>query len=118
MNNDLESIKQKVEELIAVPHCYGELKECGKNWLDSIGTAEEKDAAKKLVAELEEDVLSIDDLINFAKSKDAVEKFGAEIAGKILSDAEVAKENGEKYCTCAACKAGAAVLELKDLLLN
>ena len=115
---DLEMLKLKAEELIAVPHCYGELKEVGKQWLDSIGTENEKDAAKAFITELEEDVLPIDALIAFTQTKEAIEKFGKEAADNMLEGAKVAKEKGEKYCTCAACKAGGFILDLKDFLLK
>lgn len=118
MKTIIDEITEKAQDLIAVPHCYGELKDKAKSWIDSINTSESLEKAKAFVKELEEDVMSIDDLINFSESKDAIDKFGKEIAEKIHNEAIEAKAKGEKYCTCAACKAGAAILELKDKLIN
>ena len=115
---DLEILKAKVEELIAVPYCCSELKDAGKAWLESIGSDDEKIEAEVLVKELEEDVLSIDELIDFAKTEIAVQKFGKEGADNMLSGALAAKENGGKYCTCEACQAGGFILDMKDKLLK
>ena len=110
----IEDLKLKAEELIAVPHCAPELKEAAKAWMASIGTADEKELGKAFIKELEEDVMPIDATIAFFKTKDAAEKFGKDIAQKLGDEAAAAKEAGAKFCNCAACKAGEAILNLKE----
>lgn len=85
-----------------------------QSWLDAIGTPDEAQAAKKLIAELEEDVEPIDDLIAFGKSDRCAQIFGA--AG-LLAHAQELKAAGAKYCDCPACAVAAAILEKKDELL-
>lgn len=113
---DKEALIAKVKELIAVPYCCGELKDAGKVWLDALCTESEKDAAEALVKELEEDVMPIDGLIAFAGSPVAAEKLGKEAADAMLQDALAAKAQGDRYCTCEACRAGAFILDNKALL--
>lgn len=113
-----EDIKTKAEELLAVPHCAPELKDAVNAWLNAVGTDSEKEAAKALIQELEEDVMPIDATISFFQSEFAVEKFGAETAKMLLGGAVEAKNAGAKYCNCAACKAGEALLNLKDAILG
>ena len=114
----IDNLKLKAEELIAVPHCAPELKEAAKAWMDAIGTDKEKELGKAFIKELEEDVMPIDATIAFFKSKDAVEKFGKDIAQKLGDEAAAAKDAGAKFCNCAACKAGEAILNLKDMFFD
>ena len=114
----LDLLIQRTNTLIQVPHCCQELKDAGKEWLEAIGTASEKEAALKYANELEEDVLPIDQVIPFFKSPAAAEHFGAERAKEMLKHMEEIKAAGAVYCDCAACAAGAAVLEMKDSLLS
>ena len=115
---NLNTITKLTEELLAVPHCCQELKDAASTWLSSVGKKEENDAAKAYVAELEEDVMPVDDTIEFFKSEAAVNHFGAHTAAQLLNSLIEHKKNGGKYCNCAACAAGAAVLEYKDILLR
>lgn len=62
-----------------------------QSWLDAIGTPDEAQAAKKLIAELEEDVEPIDDLIAFGKSDRCAQIFGAEGAAGLLAHAQGAE---------------------------
>ena len=112
-----EYIIEKAKELIAAHSCCAEAKEAAQNWLDAIGTPDEAQAAKKLIAELEEDVEPIDDLIAFGKSDRCAQIFGAEGAAGLLAHAQELKAAGAKYCDCPACAAAAAILEKKDALL-
>ena len=107
-------IKQKAEELVNAPSCCQELKEKGKEFIDSIGTGKEKEAAKALFDEIEDDVMPVDALVAFFSTKEAAEKFGAETAEKISAHAKELKESGAKYCDCAACTAAAKLLDIKD----
>lgn len=69
-----------------------------------------------LVAELEEDVLTLDQNIEFFASPAAAEKFGKEAAEGYLAHFKEAKAAGEKWCDCPACAAGKAVLDHKEEL--
>ena len=112
-----EYIIEKAKELIAAPSCCAEAKEAAQSWLDAIGTPDEAQAAKKLVAELEEDVEPIDDLVAFCKTDLCVQILGAEAAAGLRAHAQELKAAGAKYCDCPACTAAAAILEKKDELL-
>lgn len=112
-----EEIKSEVKKAIEAPSCCEELKEAGKAYLDAEGTPKEKEAAKNLIAELEDDVTSIDDLITLAGSSAGEELFGKEKAAGLLKAAQEAKANGEKFCICPACQAGGKVLVHKEDLL-
>ena len=68
-----EAIVEKVKALIAAPSCYAGLKKIAEEYIAALGSDREKEAGRKLVAELEADVLSIDDVLAFFES-DAGEK--------------------------------------------
>lgn len=108
---------QKMKELMNAHSCCVEAKEAAQNWLDAVGTEKEKEAAKQLITELEEDIMPIDDLITFADSDTGVQIFGEKIAAKILTHAKEIKAAGAKYCDCEACTAVAAILEQREELL-
>ena len=113
-----DAVIEKVREMMAAPSCSAEAKAAGQTYLDALGTAEEHQAAKDLVVELEEDVSPIDSTIGFFGSPDAAQIFGAEKAAKMLAHAKEVKENGGIYCDCAACSAGAVILENRDSILS
>jgi hypothetical protein len=104
----------KVKELIAAPSCYSELKTIAQEYLAAVGTANEKAAGKKLVAELEEDVETIDEVMAFLNSEKAIEILGKETAAAMLEQGKKVKASGGKYCFCPACVAGKALLDIKD----
>ncbi len=112
-----EEIKEAVQKTIDAPSCCPELKEVGKEYLEAIGTPDEKKVAQKLIKELEEDVNSIDSLIALAGSAAGENLFGKEGAEKMLKAATDAKAHGEKLCICPACQAGGMVLVHKADLL-
>ncbi|MFC2662711.1 MAG: molecular chaperone Hsp90 [Eubacterium sp.] len=112
-----EEIKEEVKKAIDAPSCCDELKEVGQAYLDAVGTPDEEKAAKNLIAELEDDVTSIDDLIALAGSAAGEKLFGKEKAAGLLKAAEDAKAHGEKFCICDACQAGGKVLVHKEDLL-
>ena len=118
MNAEVKDyVTQKVNELIEAQSCCAEAKEGAKNWLDAVGTEKEAEAAKNLIAELEEDIMPIDGLIAFAGSEMGAQVFGAETAKKVLAHGQEIKAAGAKYCDCAACAACEAILEKKEDLL-
>ena len=96
--------------------CF-ELKDAAQKYLAALDTADEKAAGKILIAELEEDVQSIDDTLAFFCSDAAKEIFGAETAANMAETARKVKATGAKICFCPACTAGKAILDHKETLL-
>ena len=113
----LNFVKEQTAALIAAPSCSAEAKAAAEKWLAAVGTADEAEATKAYVAELEADIMPIDGLIAFAGSEDGVGVFGAELAKNILAHAEDIKAAGAEYCDCPACAACKAILEKKAELL-
>lgn len=102
---------ETVKAMIAAPSCCQDLKNAAQKWLDAVGFAEENTAAAALLAELKEDVCTIDDVIPFFDSDRAVQYFGAEKAKELAALAHKVKADGGKWCFCAACAAGAKLIE-------
>ena len=113
----LNFVKEQTAALIAAPSCSAEAKTAAEKWLAAVGTAEEAEATKAYVAELEADIMPIDGLIGFAGSEAGVGVFGAEMAKNVLAHAEEIKAAGAEYCDCPACAACKAILEKKPELL-
>lgn len=113
----LDFVKEKTAALIAAPSCSAEAKAAAEKWLAAVGTAEEAEATKAYIAELEADIMPIDGLIAFAGSKAGVGVFGAELAKNILAHAKEIKAAGAEYCDCPACAACKAILDKKAELL-
>lgn len=109
---------EKVKELMAVSSCCAEAKQAAQNWLDALGTDQEAAQTKALIAELEEDVTSVDGLIAFAESEAGAKVFGAEGAKGLAAHGREIKAAGAKYCDCPACAASAAILARKAELLG
>ena len=118
MNQNVkDDVSQKVKELIEAPTCCKELKEAANHWLNALGTDHEAAATKSLIAELEEDLVTIDGLIAFAGSEGGVQVFGAEKAKEVEAHAREIKAAGAKYCDCPACAIVEAILARKAELL-
>ena len=73
---------EKVKELMNAFSCCADAKEAAQNWLDAIGTDQEKDQAKNLIAELE-DAFNIEitmeemsDLISYEKGIELLGQHG------------------------------------------
>lgn len=113
----LKFVKEQTEALIAAPSCSAEAKAAAEKWLAAVGTAEEAEATKAYIAELEADIMPIDGLIGFAGSEAGVGVFGAELAKNILAHAKEIKATGAEYCDCPACAACKAILDKKAELL-
>lgn len=117
MNENVKTyVAKKVKDLIAAPSCCAEAKAAAREWLAAVGTDREAEQTKKLIAELEMDIIPIDGLIAFAGSEAGAGVFGAEKAKEVKAHAEKIKADGAKYCDCPACSAAAAVLEKLSLL--
>lgn len=108
-------MKEKVRELVASPSVCPEAKAAGEAYLNADG-AGQRAAADALVAELEEDVLTLEQNIAFFETPAAAEKFGAEAAAGYLAHFKEAKAAGEVWCDCPACATGKAILESKEEL--
>ena len=118
MNETVKAyVKEKVYDMIQAPSCCVEAKAAGQTWLDALGTEQEAEKTKELIAELEEDIMPIDGLMAFAGSDLAIRLFGKEGAEGMLAHARERKARGEKYCDCAACVAVEAILQKKEELL-
>ena len=109
--------KELVNALMNTRTACPELREAAKAYLDALGTEKENQAAKNLIAELNEDVNSIDDTIAFFKS-DAAKTIVGDMYEKLLDEALAAKANGETVCTCDGCRAGYEILKNKDEFLK
>ena len=105
-----------VEAMIAAPSCCRELKDAGQKWLAAVGTAEEKNAGAALLAEIREDVCTLDQTIPIFESEAAARIFGAEKARAMAAHAREIKASGAKWCDCAACAAGVKIMENAALL--
>ncbi len=115
--NVKDYVVQKVNELISAPSCCAEAKAAAQNWLDAIGTDNEAEETKKLIAELEMDIVPIEGLIAFAGSEAGEKVFGKEMAGNLKLHALEIQAAGAKYCDCPACAAVAAILDKKDEMI-
>ena len=112
----LDFVTEKTHALLAAPSCCKEAKEAAQNWLAAVGTDKEAEVTKKYIAELEEDIVSIDDLIGLAESEMGQKIFG-ENAKNVAEEGRQAKAAGAKYCFCDACKAVEAILSKKAEML-
>ena len=114
---DKQTLIEKATAMMAAYSCCAELKQATQNYLDAVGTPDEKIAAKNLLAEIEEDITPIDGLVAFAHSAHAVEIFGAEGAKKFAAHADELKASGAKFCDCGACAPALEILQNKEILL-
>ncbi len=104
-------IIEKVKEVITAPSCCPEAKAACQAYLDAVGTDGEKAAQDAMIAELKEDVTSIEGFVAFSASETGKKIFG-EAQAKAMNEAAVkAQAAGVKYCICQACTAGGAILD-------
>lgn len=115
---DKRTLVEKLKALAASPSCHPDLKQAVNNYF--VALAAEQVAAKNLVAELEQDVVTVDGLLEFVHSPELLEYFkGNEALAKIFADnAEALKTSGAKYCNCFACQVGLEILDNRDVLLS
>lgn len=106
-----QELIETAKAMIAAPSCCQDLKTIAQAWIDAVGTAGEKAAADALLAELKEDVCTIDEVIPFFESSVAVRYFGEEKAKELAALAHKVEADGGKWCFCDACAAGAKLLE-------
>ena len=113
----LDFVAEKTKELIDAPTCSQEAREAAKAWLDAVGTDKEHEETKKYIAELEEDIVTVDGLIAFAESEAGAGVFG-EKAPEVAAHGREIKAAGAKYCDCPACAAVEAILSKKEEMLQ
>ena len=94
-----KEIIEKVQNLIGAYSCCKEGEGCGERISLAIGTDEEKTQAKKLVAELEEDIMPIDGLISFSASDMGAKVFGAGKAKEVFAHAEAIRPQARNIAT-------------------
>ena len=115
---DKQTLIEKIKTMAAAPSCCAKLKAAVQNYLDAVGTANEKVAAQNLIAEIEEDITTVDKLVPFAHSEQAKEIFGVEGAKKFAAHADELKASGAKYCDCGACAPAVEILQNKEIILG
>lgn len=108
---------EMVKEILKAESACKELKEVAQNYLDAAGTVNEHDAAEKLVAECEADVMKCKDVVAFMKTDAAKAHLGEEVAAGILAHEEALLAKGIEYCDCPGCTAGKRVMDNKALFL-
>ena len=113
-----ENVIELAKQMISAPSCCAPLKAATQAWLDALGTDNEKELARKLIAELEGDITDIDSLVGFAHSDTAAQYFGEEGAKKFAAHADELKASGAKFCDCGACKPGLEILKNKALIID
>lgn len=119
MNNEIkEFVIEQTKNLINAGSVCKEAKEAANRWLKAVNTSAEKDETIKYLAELEEDLESVDDLLAFTRSDLSAKLFGEEKSKVFLSHAEELYNSGAKYCDCPACAACAMILAKKDEMLK
>ena len=101
-----KDLVEKAKAMISAPSCCAELKEIGQAWIDSVGKSDEKEKAENLIAEIKEDITTVEDLVPFAGQK------------KFAAHADDLKASGAKYCDCGACKPALEILENKSVILG
>ena len=57
---DKQTLIEKIKSMAAAPSCCAKLKAAAKVYLDAVGTADEKIAAQNLLAEMEEDITTVE----------------------------------------------------------
>lgn len=114
---DKQALIEKIKTMGAAPSCCPELTAAIQSYLDALGKHNEKIAAQNLIAEIKEDITTVDDLVAFAHSDRAKEIFG-DAQKNFAAHADELKANGAKYCDCGACAPALEILKNKDVLLG
>lgn len=113
----LEFVTQKSKELIEAKTCSAEAREAAEQWMNAVGTELEAEETKKYIAELEEDIVTVEGLEAFAESEMGAKVFGVD-APNVATHAREIKAAGAKYCDCPACAAVEAILSKKEEMLG
>ena len=95
-----------------------EFKEVAQNYLDAIGTENEKAAAKALIEEAAEDIQPIGNALAFFASDAGKAHFGEELQAKLVEKAKEVIATGGQYCFCAGCTAAKAIIDAREELVD
>ena len=95
----LAYVQEKTKELMAASSCCQEAKDAAQAWLDAVGTDKEAEETRNYIAELEEDIITVDGLIAFAGSEAGKSKFGEEVAAGIAKHGEELKAAAQNTAT-------------------
>lgn len=112
-----ENLIEIAKEMIDAPSCCPELHAAGHAWLDSVGKADEHERAENLIAEIPEDINTIEDLEAFASSEMAEKVFGEGVEG-FRKHVKELKASGAKFCDCGACTPAKIILDNKAVILG
>lgn len=102
--------QQLAQNVLDATSACPEFKETAEAYLKAVGSAEEDEMWKRLVAEAKEDRCDIDHTIAFFTSEKAAAIFGAETARGLAAHAEEVKSAGGVYCDCPGCSAATAIV--------
>lgn len=102
--------KELAQAVIDAPSACAEFKEAAKNYINAIGTDDEKKMGAMLVAEAKEDICTIDDVIGFFATDMAKQIFGEDGAAAKLAHAQEIKANDAIFCDCPGCTAALAII--------
>ena len=105
-------ILAKVNELISAYSVCAPIKAAAEAYVKN----QDKKSADALVKAIEADVCTVDELIALCESEDGKKFFGAEKAAGMVEAAKKSKAEGNKYCICPACQAGALIWENREAL--
>ncbi|MBQ9596308.1 MAG: hypothetical protein IJR35_10680 [Synergistaceae bacterium] len=107
-----QELLDEVKKLIAAPMCNPELKAKAEAYLK----AQDKASADELIKALEANVSSIEETLGFAESDMGKKVFGEQKAAEMAELCKKRKAEGEKFCICPACQAGAKIYAGKENL--
>ena len=111
-----QELIETAKAMIAAPSCCQDLKTVAQAWIDAVGTAGEKAAADALLAELKEDVCTIDDVIPFFESPRAVQYFGEAKAKELAAFAHKVKADGGNGVSAKLAPPARSCWEMRILL--
>ena len=96
---------KKVDELLAATSSSQTTRDAAQGWKDAIASGADADAATaELLDIIDHHHTTVDEAIAFARGV-AKDILGAEAAEAMLAHELKRKENGAKFCDCAACVA-------------
>lgn len=111
MNKEL--VISKTQDFLKGFACEG-AKNAATAYLDAVDTQNEEQALAAFVAELKEDVCTVDDVLEFFGSDHAKEMMGAEKVAELVKMTQARKAAGEKWCDCPGCTAALAIIEAAE----
>lgn len=110
-------VSEKSQELMDAATCSQEAKDAAKAWLDAVGTESEQEETKKYLAELKEDIVTVEALIALAESEMGAKIFG-DAAKDVAAHGKEIQAAGAVYCDCPACQAVEAILQKEEEMLG